>query len=135
MGDYAHVLISIPLYLYCQAVVDSCTRLHEVLQLAHKPGLAHLYDIPMAQSDDYNGTLVDVLVWGEVTGELHSYKNANVGTSLTMDSGEASGRNPSDLARSFGSRRGEHVCDRPVLLLNPGMLERQPAPSPASGFG
>ena len=44
MGGYAHVLTSIPLDVYRQAVVDSCTRLHEVLQLAHKPGLTHLYD-------------------------------------------------------------------------------------------
>ena len=40
--------------------------------------------IPMASSEDFNDTLVDVLEWGEVTGELKSYKNANVGTSLTM---------------------------------------------------
>ena len=40
--------------------------------------------IPMALSDDLNDTLVDVLEWGEVSGELHSYKNANVGTGLTM---------------------------------------------------
>ena len=40
--------------------------------------------IPMALSEDFNDMLVDVLEWGEVTGELHSYKNANVGTGLTM---------------------------------------------------
>ena len=40
--------------------------------------------IPMALSDDFNDTLVDALEWEEVSGELHSYKNANVGTGLTM---------------------------------------------------
>ena len=40
--------------------------------------------IPLALSDDFNDTLVDVLEWGEVSGKLHSYKNANVGTGLTI---------------------------------------------------
>ena len=40
--------------------------------------------IPISLSDEFNDTLVDVLEWGEISGELHSYKNANVGTGLTM---------------------------------------------------
>ena len=40
--------------------------------------------IPLSLSDEFNDTLVDVLEWGEISGELHLYKNANVGTGLTM---------------------------------------------------
>lgn len=40
--------------------------------------------IPLSLSDDLNESMVDVPKWGEVRGELHSYKNANVGVGMTM---------------------------------------------------
>ena len=43
MGGYAHVLTSIPLDIYRQALMTSCGHLHQIMQGAHKPGLVHLY--------------------------------------------------------------------------------------------
>ena len=43
MAGYSHVSMEVKLSTYRKAVRNGCQALHNVAQMAHKPGLSHLY--------------------------------------------------------------------------------------------